>query len=328
MTNKSDYKRSAHSIALPHHRLLPASALLVAALTWGVIWYPYRLLEQAQVSGALATFVTYAVALVITLPFTTRQALQYHRRWRGLLLMALASGWTNLAYVLAVVQGEVMRVMLLFYLAPLWTIVFARLLLGERPHGLGYVVIGLSLAGAITMLYTADGRLPLPGNVAEWLALSAGVGFALANVLSRRIRDVPIATRSLWVFGGVLTVAAVPVLGEGDAPAALASMALPTWLLAVGIGLALIGATLSVQYGLAHTPAMQAIVILLTELVAAGLSSWWLAGEAMNTREWLGGAMIVAASLLSGKMEYQDGSVTESCEREREPAHAAARRET
>jgi drug/metabolite transporter (DMT)-like permease len=280
--------------------------LLVAAFTWGVIWYPYRLLEQAQVPGVLSTFATYAVALGCVLPFFLRQSLAHRHRWRGLLAVALASGWTNLAYVLAVLQGEVMRVMLLFYLAPLWTIVFARLILNERPHLMGYLVIGLSLAGAVTMLHTGDGRWPLPGNAAEWLALSAGVGFALANVLSHRIRDVPIGTRSLWVFGGVLAITAFPVLNGGGMAETLGGLAADGWGLVVGTGLALVLATFAVQYGLAHTPAMQAIVILLTELVAAGLSSWWLAGEVMNAREWLGGAMIVAASLLSGRMEHKN----------------------
>jgi drug/metabolite transporter (DMT)-like permease len=301
-----DYKRTVRPIPPPRHPLLPGATLLVAAFTWGVIWYPYRLLEQAQVPGGLATLATYAAALALALPFFYRQTLAHRHRWRGLLLVALASGWTNLAYVLAVLQGEVMRVMLLFYLAPLWTILFARLILGERPHGMGYMVIVLSLAGAVTMLHTADGRLPLPGNAAEWLALSAGVGFALANVLSRHIRDVPIGARSLWVFAGVLAVAAFPVLSEGGMANTLAGLDAGGWGLILAIGLALVVATLSVQYGLAHTPAMQAIVILLTELVAAGLSSWWLAGEVMTAREWLGGAMIVAASLLSGKMEHKD----------------------
>ncbi|MGQ9684904.1 MAG: DMT family transporter [Thiobacillaceae bacterium] len=307
MAENANYTGTVRPIPPPRHPLLPGGTLLVAAFTWGVIWYPYRLLEQAQVSGGLATLATYAVALVCALPFVYRQALAHRHRWRGLLAVALASGWTNLAYVLAVLQGEVMRVMLLFYLAPLWTIVFARLILGERPHLMGYLVIGLSLAGAVTMLHTGDGRLPLPDNAAEWLALSAGVGFALANVLSHRIRDVPIGTRSLWVFGGVLAIAAYPVLREGGMADALMGLDAGGWVLIFAIGLALMAATLSVQYGLAHTPAMQAIVILLTELVAAGLSSWWLAGEVMTTREWLGGAMIVAASLLSGKMEHKHG---------------------
>ncbi len=289
------------------HALLPTGALLVAAFIWGVIWYPYRLLEAAGVSGSLATLATYAVALGVSMPFFTAQTLAYRHRWRGLLAVALASGWTNLAYVLAVLHGEVMRVMLLFYLAPLWTVIFARLLLGERPHLLGYLVIALALSGAVTMLYPGDGRLPLPANAAEWLGLSAGLGFALANVLSRRVGDIPVGVRSLWVYAGVLVVAVLPVVGQGASMPTLTGLIAPHWGLVVAIGLALVAATLTVQYGLAHTPAMRAIVILLTELIAAGMSSWWLAGEVMGLRDWLGGALIVAASLLSGKMGHKDG---------------------
>lgn len=291
----------------PAHALLPAGALLVAACVWGVIWYPYRLLEAAGVSGSLATLTTYAVALAVSLPLFATQALAYRHRWRGLLAVALTSGWTNLAYVLAVLHGEVMRVMLLFYLAPLWTVIFARLLLGERPHLLGYLVIALALAGAMTMLYPGDGRLPLPANAAEWLGLSAGLGFALANVLSRRVGDIPVGVRSLWVYAGVLVIAVLSVLGEGTSLPTLSGLAAADWGLVAAIGLALVLATLSVQYGLAHTPAMRAIVILLTELLAAGVSSWWLAGEVMGLRDWLGGALIVAATLLSGKMGHKDG---------------------
>ena len=65
----------------------------------------------------------------------------------------------------------------------------------------------------------------------------------------------------------------------------------------------LVLATMSVQYGLSHTPANRAIVILLTELVVAAISSWYWAGEEMTLREWLGGALIVAASVVSGKLE-------------------------
>jgi drug/metabolite transporter (DMT)-like permease len=42
---------------------------------------------------------------------------------------------------------------------------------------------------------------------------------------------------------------------------------------------------------------------MLSEIGFAALSSWLLAGELLGPREWLGGAMIVAASVLSAKME-------------------------
>src|SRR4051794_3897576 len=45
--------------------------------------------------------------------------------------IAVSAGFCNVGYVLAMLYGEVVRVMLLFYLAPLWTLLFAWLLLGE-----------------------------------------------------------------------------------------------------------------------------------------------------------------------------------------------------
>ena len=54
------------------------------------------------------------------------------------------------------------------------------------------------------------------------------------------------------------------------------------WLLVVGVTIFCV--TLTVQFGLAHTPANQAIVIFLFELVVAAISSYFLAGEIMSRR--------------------------------------------
>ena len=58
----------------------------------------------------------------------------------------------------------------------------------------------------------------------------------------------------------------------------------------------------AVQHGLMHVSANRAIVLLLSELVVAALSSYFLALEAMRWNQWAGGAMIVAATLLSGRL--------------------------
>ena len=96
------------------------------------------------------------------------------------------AGWTNLAYVLGVIHGEIMRVLLLFYLAPLWTIVFSRLLLNEVFSLHGYLVIVFSLAGAMVMLWQPETGFSLPSSYGDWMGLSAGFMFALSNVLSRK----------------------------------------------------------------------------------------------------------------------------------------------
>src|SRR3989338_11525129 len=168
---------------------MPIAGVLSGSLVWGLIWYPYRVLQDAGVSGALATLLTYLLAMLcgaFMLPRVWRE-LRLHDEagwWAAALL--LSAGWTNFGYVLAVLHGEGMRVLLLFYLAPLWTILFSYWLLGERLNRYGYLIIALSFSGAFIMLWKPQLGLPLPDNLAEWLALSAGMAFALANVVSRR----------------------------------------------------------------------------------------------------------------------------------------------
>ncbi len=287
---------------MPSSRWLAPLALVVAATVWGLVWYPYRLLEEAGLTGSVASVLTYLVALPPLLILAMRQRLADPDDRRLLLALALVSGWTNLAYVLAVIQGEVMRVMLLFYLAPLWTVPFARLLLNEHASRVSWLVVLLAVGGAWVML-AAEAGLPVPRNAAEWLGLSAGIGFALSNVLARRLKSAPIALRTLWVFAGVVTVSMLYATAEGATPGVVRALDVQGWWLVLAIALALLFATFSMQYGLSHTPANRAVVILLAELVVAALSSRWLAGEIMEMREWIGGGMIVAATLFSGRME-------------------------
>jgi len=277
-------------------------SLLAGATIWGLIWHPYRVLEGMGLSAALAATLTYFVAWLIGLPLL-RTRLAGMRPNRMLLLIALAAGGCNLGYVAATVHGEVMRVLLLFYLAPLWTVLLARFLLNEKVSPAGTAVIGLSLAGAIVMLWQPKFGLPLPRNGAEWLGLASGFLFALANVLIRKASELSIEAKSMAVFSGVVVVGLCVLPFETSAPVL---PPLGGWLLVGLIGLVLLATNLFVQHGLTHTPANRAIVIFLFELVVAALSSWLLAGEAMTLKEWVGGAMIVAASLFSGSLEEGD----------------------
>jgi drug/metabolite transporter (DMT)-like permease len=287
--------------------LLAPASLLLAATTWGLIWYPYRLLQAEGISGSAASLLTYLLG-VIPLLFWARHAGWWVSKSQlgWLMAVALTAGWTNLSYVLAVIHGEVMRVMLLFYMAPLWTVLFAWLILRERAGPWGWAVIALALAGAAVMLYQPEMGLPLPTNAAEWLALSSGIGFALTNVLTRKARDIAIETRSLWIFIGVASVAAVFMLARGESLPDLSQISESNWWLMMGVTVALFLATFSVQYGLAHMQANRAVVILLFELVVAAAASLWLTQETISLRDWIGGLMIVAATLFSIKTNQKE----------------------
>jgi len=274
--------------------------LLTGAFVWGLIWYPYRVLAAAGFSGLMATPLSYGVALLLGL-VAWRRALRACRPSWLLVAIALSAGGCNFGYVLATLHGNVMRVLLLFYLSPLWTVLLSRLILGERLGRAGAVVIALSLAGAATMLWDPRSAVPLSWAAAEWIGMAAGLLFALSNVLVRKADGYPIEVKSVAVFAGVvaLGIAALPFHGAAAPP----PLAAGEWLLVLLLGVVLLLVNMVVQHGLMRIPANRAIVIMLAELVVAALSSWLLSGETMATREWLGAVLIVAASLLSGRLE-------------------------
>lgn len=273
-------------------------ALLTGAFVWGVIWYPYRVLDAAGIGGVAASLLSYAVALAIGLVLLRGRLGGARVSWL-LVAIALSAGACNLGYVLATIHGVVMRVLLLFYLAPLWTVLLARLLLDERLNVQGALIIGVSLAGAAAMLWHPELGAPWPAHVAEWIGLGAGFLFALSNVLIRRAEHITIEVKSLSVCVGVIVIAAA-ILAAGLEPLPRAIDGEGLLLIAV-LGVVLLVINLVVQHGLMRTPATRAIVILLSELVFAAASSWLLADETMGLREWIGGGLIVAASLLAAR---------------------------
>lgn len=276
-------------------------ALLFAASAWGFVWFPYRLLQQAGIAGAAASFYTYLIAAIIGSIFCWRHCGGLFAQPRSILWLALAAGWTNLAYVLAVIDGEVMRVMLLFYLSPLWTLILAHFWLKERSGPWGISAIALSLLGAFVMLWQPGAGLPMPQNTAEWLGLSAGMAFALANVLTRKADELSMRAKCLSVWIGVTVVSLVFMLLSGLPMLLPQPILAANGLMLLGVGILLIAATVAVQYGITHTPVTRASVIFLFELVVAALTSYWLAHEAMELREWLGGCLIIMAAIVAAR---------------------------
>jgi drug/metabolite transporter (DMT)-like permease len=280
---------------------MPIAGVLSGAMVWGLIWYPYRALQEAGISGAMATFLTYFLAMLFG-------AFMLLRVWRErssfgwwALLLVLSAGWANLGYVLGMLHGEVMRVLLLFYLAPVWTILFSFWLLGERLNRYGYFVIMLSLGGGMVMLWDPGMGLPLPQNVSEWLGLSAGMGFALSNVTSRRAAHLSVEVKSFSLWLGTTGLTLPFLMWQGEVAGQVSAIPAPTWMLLAMMGLVLCATSFAVQYGVALLAANRAVILFQFELVIAAISSYFLANETMELREWLGAALIISASLLSGR---------------------------
>jgi drug/metabolite transporter (DMT)-like permease len=286
----------------PRAALLAALALVLNAFVWGVSWWPFRQLEAAGLHPLWATVLIYALAVgVITLarPAAWRELFSHPALW----LLVLASGTTNAAFNWAVTIGDVVRVVLLFYLMPLWAVLLARLLLHEPLTRGAMLRVALALGGALVILSPPGGGLPLPRTLAEALGVLGGFSFALNNVMLRREAARSEGARALAMFVGGATVAGLlaTLLTPGGTVAPLPAMA-GGWLLGV---LALAGfflaGNLALQYGATRLPANATAVIMLTEVVFASVTALALGAGTLDLRLAIGGAAIVGAALLAAR---------------------------
>ena len=274
-------------------------------MSWGVIWYPYRIMNEAGVSGVASSFYTYSITVLIGMIIFAKHWRGIFKQPKSIIWLVIVAGWTNLSYVLAVINGEVMRVMLLFYMSPLWTLLLAHFWLKENINKSGFFAIIISLLGAAIMLYDPahPNLLPVPKNMSEWLALSSGIGFSLTNVITRKSSELTVRAKSFAVWLGVIGMALLfmPFLGEKfPSPGFFTT---ENWLVMALIAILLMTATLFVQFGVSYILASRAAIIFLFELVVAAIASYYLANEAMQFQEWIGGSLIILAALYSAKMQ-------------------------
>jgi drug/metabolite transporter (DMT)-like permease len=222
-------------------------------------------------------------------------------RTPGLWLLAAAAGMTNVGFNWAVTIGDVVRVVLLFYLMPAWSVLLAWPILGEKPSRAGLARLLLALAGVATVLDTTGAGLPWPRTLAEWLALMGGFSFALTNIMLRRLDTATAGSRVLAMFGGGMALAG-GVAVAGMAQGSVASMPLlegTGWLLAFLLAAGFLAANLALQYGASRLPAHTTALVMLSEVVFASLSSVALGAAELTLRTLVGGALIVAAAAWS-----------------------------
>ncbi len=281
-------------------RLLAVAALLFNAFVFGVSWWPLRQLEAGGLHPVWTTAIIYSFGVLGVLLWRPRawQALFKHPL---LWILLFAAGLNNLGFNWAMTIGDVVRVILLFYLMPAWSVLLSWWILRERPTTVALLRLLLALAGMGIMLKPAGTPWPIPSGAADWLALLGGFMFALNNVMLRVLAHVPRESRMLAMFGGgMVTAALVGVLGGSmglvSAPAmpALAGLALLATLVVF-----FVLANMTLLYGAARMSTSAAAVILLSEVVFSSVSSVALGAAEITPRTLLGGSLILCAALMA-----------------------------
>lgn len=279
-------------------------SLLTNTVIWGLSWIAFKSLHAYGLHPLWATSAILGGCVVLLFVLRPRVFGQL-RGHPQLLLVAVAAGLTNLAFNSAIAFGDVVRVVLLFYLMPVWSILLARIVLKEPVSRRAVIRIAVGLAGAMVVLYKPEAGLPFPSSAVDWIALGGGAAFALNNVMLRRLQGVPDGARSVAMLAGGTVLAGLlgVVFGAvGMVPQPVLSQlgpAVPVLLLWIALMLV---ANLCLQYGVARLPANITAVVMLNEIMVATVSAWWMGTAAIGPQEMIGGAMIIMAPwLLRGK---------------------------
>ena len=279
---------------------LAALALVVNAFCYGVMWWPFRYLQDHGIHPLWATVLVDLVALSFIFaanPKIWRQFIAFPGLW----VLLIGAGMTNVGFNWAVTIGDVVRVVILFYLMPAWVVLLAWPLLGEKPtlKSLGRLV--MALCGVVIVLKTPESPWPWPESMADGLALLGGFSFALTNIMLRKLSGPPPAAVTVAMFGGgavMCTWAALLGMQQGLVNA-LPSMA-TDWVVAVlGLSLMISVANLALQYGASRLKANTTSLIMLCEVIFASVSSVLLGAGTISLRVALGGGLILLAALLA-----------------------------
>lgn len=274
---------------------------------WGLIWYPIRLLEAEGLHGLWSSALMYCGTFVVAIPVLYRGWREWLNNPLLFFLMAIATGWTNIAFILAILEGNIVRALLLFYLSPIWATLLGYFFLGEQLSRRSIVVLIFAMIGAVIMLWDVSLGFPAPQSKSDWLALSAGVAFALTNTLIHKLSDASVMVKTATGWVGVFVVAFVLIFITGEKMTAEVNVTLWAFFLGVAVMTLM---NIAVVYGVTHMPVHRSAIILLFEIVVGAVSSLLLTNEVIQLQEWIGGSLVILAAYLTAIQHVKKGNVS------------------
>lgn len=273
---------------------LPVIVLFISSIGWGLTWLPLKFLSAQGMQGLPLILIAFGASAIVLIPFTFRERSHWQGHFHLLLLIALFGGFANLAFQTAIYHGDVIRVMILFYLLPVWSVLGGRLFLGEHIDLKRAIAVIAALSGAFLILGGPQIFNSPPGWI-DLLAIGAGLSFALNNIVFRYAEQLPLTGKVNAVFVGCALMVLIYLL---FLPVSSTSLSSSNILLTMAYGMGWIMLiTFGTQWGVERLEAGRAAIIIIMELVAAVLSAAMILGETLQGMELIGGLLIVAAAL-------------------------------
>lgn len=278
------------------------AVLFCSSCLWGLSWWPLKQLAERGLSGVPLIWVAYGSVALILLPILWRERAGWRKQSPFLLLIVALGGLANLSFAGSLIYGEVIRVMALFYLLPVWGIIGGRIFLGEALTPSRLCALILALSGAFFLL-GGTAILNAPPSWIDLLAILSGMAFAMNNLVFRATPTMPVASKIAAMFLGCGIMASLLLAGGfQEFPESSAETLLYAVIFGVG-GLLL--ATSATQWAVTHLEAGRSAIIMVMELVAAVISAAIITHVTLTPGEMLGASLILIATLVEARSAAQ-----------------------
>jgi drug/metabolite transporter (DMT)-like permease len=273
---------------------LPVISILLGTIFWGLLWLPLKFFAQVGLNSNLIGVTAYLMVGLVAIPIVWVQRKLWCDEMLLLVLIGFFFALANISFNTALMHGEVVRVMLLFYLLPAWGALGGVLFLGEKLSRQRCFAIAISILGVFIIM--GIDAISWEFSLADIMALAAGMCLSAAGVFNKKALKIPMASRSFvpFIFCPILAF-----VGNYFSPTAMPEMSLMIWALLAGFAFIwILGATIFTTLGVSHIEASRASILQVTELFIAIFSAMVIGGEVLEVKEYVGGTLIILATLL------------------------------
>jgi drug/metabolite transporter (DMT)-like permease len=271
--------------------------LLFSSIGWGLTWLPIKALGDLGLHGLHLVLIVSASVSLALLPWLIRQRTLWMPVLPFMLLVALFGGLANVTFQVSILYGDVIRVMILFYMLPVWSVIGGRLLLGEVIDKRRIITVLFCIIGAALILDV----WAVSWTAFTWvdgLALLSGLALAANAIVFRFTANAPFTSKVGFMFlGGLVLVGGIllwyPVAGE------LPDNQTIFWAIAYSLGWIMF-VSFGSMWGVTCLGAGRGSVLIVVELVVAVVSVLIITGVSLSLYEWLGCVMVLSAAVLEG----------------------------
>ena len=267
----------------PHHYKI-SIALAISAGAWGIYWLPQRILEDGGLTGGWGTISQMMIGTLLLLPIAIWKLSKNKGTGLELPGMGILIGGGFILYALSFLLTDVVRALIMFYMTPVWTTIFEIIFL-KKKHG-WQRILSLSLAlGGLWVVFGQGGKIPLPVNAGDWIALLGGVMFAGGMIRLEVIKTdgvFPIIF-GFFFYGTLFNIVAGFLLVDylGPVPTRDAFVGMTTFLILLSIfyfiptGIVILWAPTQIGAGICS-------ILFLSEIIVGAVSSSILTDEPLS----------------------------------------------